>query len=109
MDKLDEYLSDLEVLRQGMKGDIPRFSEKDGRTEAKVLFLFQDPGRSGAAASGVVDRDNDDHTAKAFREASEGVLDRGMTVSWNAIPWARQGTFTKEIRLVRRWGLVPLL
>jgi hypothetical protein len=108
-DALDKYLNDLRELRGDMPGSIPRFSEKDGRTEAKVLFLFQDPGRSGAAVSGVVDRDNDDHTAKAFREASVGVLDREMTVSWNAIPWARQGTFTKEIRLVRRWGLVPLL
>lgn len=109
MDALDRYLSQLKELRDGMPGDIPAFSDKDGRTSARMLFLFQDPGRSGAAKSGVVDRDNDDPSAKAFREANEGVLDRRETVCWNAIPLAKQGTFAEEKQLVREWGLVPRL
>jgi hypothetical protein len=66
MDKLDEYLNDLRKLRRGRTGDIPTFSIKDGGTKGKVLFLFQDPGNSGAADSGVVDRDNKDESAKLF-------------------------------------------
>ena len=67
MDDLDRCLADLRGLRRGMPGAIPKFSDKDGRTTAEVLFLFEDPGKSGAAVSGVVDRDNDDPTAAAFR------------------------------------------
>jgi hypothetical protein len=66
MDDLDKYLADLRGLRGGMLGAIPEFSDKDGRTTAEVLFLFEDPGKSGAAESGVVDRDNDDSSAAAF-------------------------------------------
>lgn len=109
MDALDEYLKEVRKLRGGMPGDIPRFSDKDGKTAAQALFLFQDPGRSGAAESGVVDRDNDDPSAEAFREASRGLLERERTVSWNAIPWARQGTFSSEIGLVRQWRLITSL
>lgn len=109
MDALDEYLADLRDRRRGKTGDIPRFSDKDGRTKAKALFLFEDPGKSGAAKSGVVDRDNDDPSAEAFRAASEGVLDCEKTVSWNTIPWARQGTPASEINLVREWKLVARL
>lgn len=109
MDALDKYEAELKKLRTNMLGGIPRFSAKEGRTEAQVLFLFQDPGKSGAAKSGVVDRDNDGPSAEAFREANRGILDREKTVSWNAIPWAKQGTFADEIRLLRQWGLVPRL
>ena len=109
MDALDEYLKELRELREDMPGDIPRFSDKDGGLAAQVLFLFQDPGKSGAEKSGVVDRCNDDPSAAAFREANRGVLDREKTVSWNAIPWAMRGTVASEKRLVREWGLIPRL
>lgn len=109
MDALDEYLAWLREQRGVMSGDVPRFSDKDGRTAARVLFLFQDPGNSGAARSGVVDRCNDGPSAKAFRKANKGVLDREETVSWNAIPWAMQGTVADEKRLVREWRLIPRL
>jgi uracil-DNA glycosylase len=109
MDALVEYLAGLRDLRRDMPGDIPRFSDKDGRTKAKVLFLFEDPGKSGAAESGEVDRDNDDPSAKAFTEANKGVLNRETTVSWNTIPWARQEKVAQEISLVREWKLVPKL
>jgi hypothetical protein len=111
MDKLDEYLNDLRKLRRGRAGDIPAFSVKDGRTEAEALFLFQDPGNSGAADSGVVDRDNKDESAKVFKALNEEQeLDREKTVSWNSIPWAVQGNdFGAELVQVREWELVPKL
>lgn len=109
MDDLDKYLEELRNRRTGMFGDIPRFSDKDGRTAAQVLFLFQDPGKSGAAKSGVVDRCNKDPSAASFREANEGILNRKRTVSWNAIPWAIQGTVADKKQLVREWRLIPRL
>jgi hypothetical protein len=93
-----------------MEGDIPTFSVKDGRTKAKVLFMFQDPGKSGAADSGVVDRDNNDPSAKTFKDLNDEVgLPREDTVSWNTIPWAMQKTFPKELARVREWRLIPKL
>jgi hypothetical protein len=41
VDKLDKY---VEELRQSKGKGVPKLSPYDGRTEAKVLFLLQDPG-----------------------------------------------------------------
>lgn len=108
LDALDLYLEDVKRVHVGKLIDLPEFSRYDGRVEARVLLLFQDPGRSGAAVSGVVDRGNDDPSAKAIRE-TEDVLPRETTVSWNAIPWAQRGTVSEELMEVRRWELVPRL
>lgn len=109
MDALEKYRGKLRELPDDRHSTIPWFSDKDGRTAAQALFLFQDPGKSGAAKSGVADRDNEDPSAKAFREASEGILEREKTVSWNAIPWAIQGKVGYERWLVREWQVIPLL
>lgn len=102
-------MQELGQLAGGRADSVPRFCDRDGRTAAEVLFLLQDPGRSGATKSGVVCRENDDATARAFREANDGVLNREKTISWNAIPWAREGTQAEERRLVRELGMVPKL
>lgn len=110
MDQLDEYLNDLRKRRKGMDGFIPTFSVKDGRTKAKALFLFQDPGKSGAERSRVVDRDNDDESAKLFGNLNQELgFDREETVSWNSIPWAMQDKPDAELERVRKWKLVPQL
>ena len=108
MDALDEYRQYVMKMRDGEPGGLPEFSREDGRAAARVLLLFQDPGRSGAETTGVVDRDNPDPSAAVVRE-TEDILPREMTVSWNAIPWAQQGTVAEELELVRRWELVPKL
>jgi uracil-DNA glycosylase len=104
MDALDQYVTDL----RASKGDgVPAFSEHDGRTNAKILFLHRDPGRSGASRTRVVDRGNPYSTAKNFREANERVgLDRKLTIVWNAVPWpVGESTFALELEKVRseRW------
>ena len=50
-DALDRYLDDLR--RDGPDGArIPVFDDADGRTDAVILFLFQDPSNSGAKLDG---------------------------------------------------------
>jgi uracil-DNA glycosylase len=103
VDALDEYVEDLRLS----KGEsVPRLSQNDGRTEARVLFLHRDPGKSGASTTGVVDRDNPYITAKNFREANEKAgLDRKLTIAWNAVPWAvGERTFARELEKVRSEG-----
>ena len=79
MDALDEYVEDLRLSKCE---SVPRFSQNDGRTKARVLFLHRDPGKSGASTTGVVDRDNPYITAKNFREANEKAgLDRELTIA----------------------------
>lgn len=86
MDELEVYVDKLK--RSTGYNEIPQFSQKDGRTKAKILFLHRDPGNSGASMTGVVDRDNPKITAKNFREANEKVgLDREQTIAWNIVPW----------------------
>ncbi|MDP9476080.1 MAG: hypothetical protein M3R38_10430 [Actinomycetota bacterium] len=108
MDELDEY---VEKLRLSKGEDVPGFSTNDGRTEAKVLFLHRDPGRSGASKTGVVDRDNPYNTAKNFRDANaKANLDRKLTVVWNAVPWpVGESTFARELEKVRLEGWLDKL
>ena len=110
MDKLDEYLEEVRKLRSGMEDDIPVFDDEDGRTDARVLFLFQDPGKSGAAKSRRVSRTNEDPSARTFKKLNEDVsLNPKLTVSWNTIPWAMRDTFPQELARVREWNLIPKL
>ena len=75
-------------IRLETDAKVPWFDPADAGVEARALFLFQDPGRSGAAVSGYVSVDNDDPSARAITQlrASAG-LRRGEVVHWNAIPW----------------------
>ncbi len=109
MDELDKYVEDL---RQSKGPKVPSFSTEDGRTNAKILFLLQDPGKSGASKTNIVDRDNHDPTAKRFREVNDAVgLDRKLTISWNTIPWpiSEESTFSKELEKVRSEGWLEKL
>ncbi len=108
MDALDKYVKELRLSKGE---DVPGFSTNDGRTEAKVLFLHRDPGKSGASKTGVVDRDNPYTTAKNFREANEKAdLDRKLTIAWNAVPWPMdESTFARELEKVRSEGWLDKL
>lgn len=108
MDALDEYVAEL----RSEKGDgVPEFSQHDGRTEARVLFLHRDPGNSGASRTGVVDRGNPYATARNFREANDAArLDRKLTVVWNAVPWpVGARSFARELERVRSEGWLDKL
>ncbi len=110
MDKLDEYLEGVRKLRSGREDEIPVFDNEDGRTDARVLFLFQDPGKSGAERSGRVSRTNDDPSARTFKKLNQDAgLDPKLTVSWNTIPWPICESFSKELTRVRECGLIPNL
>ncbi len=105
MDKLDEYLEEVRRLRNGREDEIPVFDDEDGRTDARVLFLFQDPGKSGAERSGKVGRTNDDPSARTFAKLNRDVgLDPKLTVSWNTIPCPMRESFPKELARVREGG-----
>ena len=109
MDTLDEY---VHGLRRSKGKGIPTFSNNDGRTKAKILFLLRDPGRSGASKTSEVDRGNPGSTAKNFREANDAAgLNRKLTISWNAVPWPVPdgSTFAKELNKVREEGWLDKL
>jgi hypothetical protein len=110
MDKFGEYLEEVRKLRSGMEDDIPVFDDEDDRTDARVLFLFQDPGKSGAAKSWRVSRANEDPSALTFKKLNEDMgLNPKLTVSWNTIPWTMRDTFPQELARVREWDLIPKL
>lgn len=85
---LTRYVYDLR--EQGL-GEVPYFDPLDGGINARVLFLFEKPGpmtlgsRSG---SGFISRNNDDRSAEAtFHFMARAGIPRGMTVTWNVVPW----------------------
>lgn len=88
----------VEDMRSGTEQgrNIPHFDPLDGGVEARCLFLFEAAGGK-AVESGFVSRNNDDKSAENFfnvnREANGGAgLDRGLTISWNIVPWALRET-----------------
>ena len=100
MDCLDQYRENLSQDH----GDIPYFSDKDGRTDAKVLFVLSDPGPK-VKDTMKIDRDNPDTTAKNFREANDAAkLARTDTISWNIVPW-----FTNNVKEDMKEGIGCLL
>ena len=79
----------VRALRVEMGPDyaIPYFDPLDGGIHASVLYLLEAPG-ARAVEAGFISRNNSDETAKNFfllnRDAG---LPRGITVSWNIVPW----------------------
>ncbi len=75
-------------IRRETGARVPWFDPADAGVDARVLFLFQDPGRSGAAVSGYVSVDNDDPSARAIAQLrADAGLQRNEVIHWNAIPW----------------------
>ncbi len=67
--------------------DVPYFDPLAGGTEARCLFLLQDPGPN-AVKSRSISRNNDDSTAETFFELNKAVtLPREGSVSWKIVPW----------------------
>lgn len=81
---LTDYVADL---RRRNLGEVPDFDPCDGGIDARVLFLFEKPGRK-AAESGFISRNNADSTAEAILHfMREAHIPRKSTVIWNVIPW----------------------
>jgi hypothetical protein len=88
MKKLTAY---VERLRNKSDVEVPDFDPLDGGQKAKVLFLFEKPGRKTSVkngGSGYISRNNDDPTAEATFDFMQCAgLPRNKTIIWNVIPW----------------------
>lgn len=101
VEPLNEYAAKLRSSKGAGGEGVPYFTSKEGGAEAKILYLLQDPGRSGASRSGYMDPDNKGPTAKNFREAKAG-MDPRAVITWNAVPWpVKQGKLATELRVAR--------
>jgi uracil-DNA glycosylase len=68
----------------------PWFDPDGGGTNARVLFLLENPGRraTSVGGSGFISADNkDDTAANFFRMREEADLPRDRLVAWNVVPW----------------------
>lgn len=95
------------------KGDhwMPYVAPYHGGTEAKILLLFQDPGRMTATShsgSGFIGCENDDPSAELLADClDEAGIEQRDVVPWNSYPWflPDQGGVTGAMRIQ---GLLPL-
>jgi hypothetical protein len=79
-------------LREQRGGDsVPWFDPTEAGINARILLLFENPGRRADAVqgSGFISADNDDRSAQnmwgVFRDAG---IDRSRdVVNWNIVPW----------------------
>jgi uracil-DNA glycosylase len=85
-------LSDFVRRLRAERGEaVPWFDPTDAGTEARILMLFENPGRRADAAqgSGFISPDNDDKSAENMwhflRDA--GIERPCDVVSWNIVPW----------------------
>jgi hypothetical protein len=78
-------------LRAAHGGGVPWFDPTEAGVEARILLLFENPGRRADAAqgSGFISADNDDASAEnMWRFLGEAGIDRrGDVVAWNIVPW----------------------
>ena len=78
-------------LRAAHGGVVPWFDPTEAGVEARILLLFENPGRRADAAqgSGFISADNDDPSAEnMWRFLGEAGIDRrGDVVAWNVVPW----------------------
>ncbi len=80
----------VEDMNTGREHLAPWFDPDGGGTSARVLFLYENPGRRATAArgSGFISADNNDDTAaNFFRLRDEAGLSRDLLIAWNVMPW----------------------
>jgi uracil-DNA glycosylase len=85
---LSDFVRRLQTERGAV---VPWFDPTEAGARARILLLFENPGRRADAAqgSGFISADNDDKSAENmwgfFREA--GIGRRRDVVAWNIVPW----------------------
>jgi uracil-DNA glycosylase len=81
------------IRRETGRGkSVPYFDPLDAGTGAECIFILQAPGAK-AVDSGFVSRDNNDESARHFFALTRDAgLDRGRTITWNAVPWHQDGS-----------------
>jgi hypothetical protein len=83
----DSHVLPLTILIEKMRdrGKVPHIDPRDGGIKAQVLIFLETPGPK--AVNGFVSRDNDDPTARNFKNICEEVgLCREVTALWNVVP-----------------------
>ena len=86
--RLTDFVRRLQAERAAA---VPWFDPTEAGAEARILLLFENPGRRADATqgSGFISADNDDKSAENmwgfFREA--GIDRRRDIVAWNIVPW----------------------
>lgn len=66
---------------------VPRFDPRNGNETARILFLFEAPGRA-AILNGKISFDNEDDTARNFKsQLEEAGISRDDIAMWNIVPW----------------------
>src|SRR4051794_31518052 len=86
---LTDFVRTLRELRGG--DSVPLFDPTEAGVAARILMLFENPGRQADAAqgSGFISADNNDPTANNMwhflRDA--GVDRKTEVVAWNIVPW----------------------
>jgi hypothetical protein len=85
---LTDFVRRLQAERGAV---VPWFDPTEAGAEARILLLFENPGRRADATqgSGFISADNDDKSAENmwsfFHEA--GIDRRRDVVAWNIVPW----------------------
>jgi hypothetical protein len=81
----------VEEINAGRDAHLAPWFDPDGAgTNARVLFLLENPGRRATSArgSGFICADNaDDTAANFFRLRDQASLPRDRLVAWNVVPW----------------------
>jgi len=82
----------VEEINEGRAHRAPWFAPDGGGTNARVLFLHENPGRRATSerksGSGFISADNNDGTAADFfRIRDQAGLPRDQLVAWNVVPW----------------------
>jgi hypothetical protein len=86
---LTDFVRRLQAERRAV---VPWFDPTEAGAEARILLMFENPGRRADAAqgSGFISADNDDKSAEnmwGFFRGEAGIDRRRDIVAWNIVPW----------------------
>ena len=93
---------------------VPNFDPEDGGENARMLFLFEKPGRMTDpknGGSGFISQDNNDPTAKATKKfLSKAGINRKDAIFWNCISaWNGTRKITGKERKEAKTEILQLL
>jgi uracil-DNA glycosylase len=77
----------VEEINAGREHVAPWFDPDGGGSNARVLFLLENPGRMARTSEFISADNKDDTAANFFRMRDEAELPRDQLVAWNVVPW----------------------